>query len=177
MNNDNPQKSTKTKSDKILFLILISNIVIFLFLGFLVFFVFSNKKAIEDIQKDYVNQELFEKIKVNIPNAIGVTPTELSPNDNPLMAYKKVVYTGVIKREKIPESYALGDFWDMLYFDEKQLVETVAGNEYLNKINLEPSTIKSLDAYLGLNVTVEGRLSTGYAEMPLVLVDKVILNK
>lgn len=111
------------------------------------------------------------EIKTNIK---GMVYDSLTPDNTPYMAYDAVEYTGVIKKEKIPEEYALGDYWYIFYFDKPQIIETAGGDMMRDSLQIQASTIDSLEGHLDKKVTVKGRLSYGYAESRIILVDEII---
>lgn len=144
---------------KLIKILIVTNILTLISSGVVLYLIQSNDLAI--IQPQIRTQDFAD-------NEVGYTP-----DDSPLMAYQPVSYSGVIKKEKIPEEYALGDYWYVFYFDTPQLLESGMGQQYEKTIIVQASTIDSLEPYLNLEVTIEGRLSTGYAESPMVLIDRV----
>ncbi len=156
-----------------------------LFLIFvLVIFVISNTQRIEDLTNElndnYVTRMQYENFIEDVPfdpnYSIDRPNYNDSPDSSPVMSYEPVSYSGVIMKERIPEEYELGDYWYNFYFDEPQLIETVAGKMKLSYVQIQASTIDSLDEYLDMDVVVVGRLGYGYAESRVILVDKVIVN-
>lgn len=141
-------------------------------------FIYNNNIQINDL---WANYDLYYSDYEFEDNGALIDPVTYpytdSPDDSPYMATEFVEYTGVILKEKIPEDYELGDYWYNFYFDEPQVIETAAGRMKQSYVQIQASEIESLDPYVGMNVTVFGRLSYGYAESRIILADEIIVNE
>ena len=77
-------------------------------------------------------------------------------------------FTGIIKKEMIPEDLDLGEYWYWLYLDTPFILENNAmGKPYdIQKIQIVPAEGSSIDfeEFLDRKVEASGNIGWGYAE-------------
>jgi hypothetical protein len=132
--------------------------------------IFYNYSKITNLEKRvfYLSNKL-----MTVDNQFVDYIATIPPNDTPYTAYEQITYEGVIRKEEIPEEYALGEYWYIFYFDKPQIIQTAAGDREVTNLEIQASTIDSFDGYLDKQVQIKGRLSWGYAESRIILADEV----